>query len=775
MIARVIVEVKTYQVNKPFDYHVPLEFQGFLEVGMRVHVPFNHRSLMGIVVELIDETPSMPLKDIIDVLDIEPIISQEFIDLSFYLSKSLACFITSALDLVMPSAYKTQKKTTYIKKDILPLALDALFHNNRLVLDASHTPYLAELKKALKAGLIDEHVELKNKVNIKTKTTYHFHSNAMVLTKRQKEVLDLIASNSPISRVDAIEKGATLGILQKLLALKAIQETQEEVYQELVHPFSFVDKSVQLNADQEAAVYKVLAAKGHETYLLKGVTGSGKTEVYIALIEAQMKQGKEAILLVPEISLTPLLIKRFKARFDKNVAVIHSKLTPQERLSEWRKMKRKEVSIVIGARSAIFAPFENIGIIILDEEHETTYKQDTHVRYHARDVALFRAKYHNVPLILGSATPSVESYYQALSNNYTLLSLPKRAKEASLPEVTIVDMKEELKNNNRLMFSSKLQAGIQDRLAKKEQTILLLNRRGFSNFIMCRACSHVIRCESCDVSLTYHKDKEALTCHYCDHHEAVPTVCPKCESKHIRYVGVGTQQVEDQLRRLFPTARILRMDADTTKTKGAFESMLEAFLNEEADILLGTQMISKGLDFPKVTLVGVLMADMTLNYPDYRASERTFQLISQVSGRAGRSDLKGEVIVQAYDTIHYALSTASRHDYETFYAIEMKMRKIGRYVPFYELLLLRVGSKERNVAYNHALLVAKTLKQALPNASVLGPTEASMFKLKNTYRYDITVKALKADLRLDVFLSLIEAAQSNNKIELFIDKNPFFL
>ena len=411
-------------------------------------------------------------------------------------------------------------------------------------------------------------------------------------------------------------------------------------------------------------------------------------------IQKVLEEGREGIVLVPEISLTPQMVNRFKGRFGDEVAVLHSGLSIGEKYDEWRKIQRKEVRVAVGARSAIFAPFENLGIIIIDEEHETSYKQEDNPRYHARDVAIERARTHNCSVILGSATPSLETFARAKKGVYQLLTLSKRMNDQSLPTVDIVDMREELREGNRTMFSRVLYDKLQDRLMKKEQTVLFLNKRGHSSFVMCRDCGYVIQCPNCDISLTYHQYQQQMKCHYCGYEAVVPTICPECTSEHIRYFGTGTQKVEEELGKIFPEARVIRMDVDTTSRKGSHEKLLTAFQEGKADILLGTQMIAKGLDFPNITLVGVLSADTMLHLPDFRSSEKTFQLLTQVSGRAGRHELAGEVVIQTYSPEHYSIELAGQQDYDQFYQKEMMIRKIHRYPPFYYLALITVSHEE---------------------------------------------------------------------------------
>ncbi|CAM5395628.1 Primosomal protein N' OS=Lysinibacillus sphaericus OX=1421 GN=priA PE=3 SV=1 [Lysinibacillus sphaericus] len=458
-------------------------------------------------------------------------------------------------------------------------------------------------------------------------------------------------------------------------------------------------------------------------------------------IQKVLNDGKEAIMLVPEISLTPQMTERFRSRFGEMVAVMHSGLSVGEKYDEWRKIQQGKVRVVVGARSAIFAPFTNLGLIILDEEHESTYKQEDSPRYHARDVAIWRSQYYRCPVILGSATPALESYARAKKGVYTLLTLKQRALHQAMPTVYVADMREELQKGNRSMFSELLIEGIRTRLERREQMVLFLNRRGYSSFVLCRDCGTVVQCPNCDISLTYHRTTEKLKCHYCGYEEHVPQICPQCQSEHIRYFGTGTQKVEEEIYKLFPEARVLRMDVDTTKHKGAHEEILQAFGEGQADILLGTQMIAKGLDFPNITLVGVLSADTSLHLPDYRAAERTFQLLTQVSGRAGRHDKAGEVVIQTYTPEHYAIELAKVQDYEPFYEREMFLRRRSGYPPYYFVALIQVSHEDVMMAAEYAGRAADWLRGNLSNqVSIIGPTVASISRLQNRYRYQCLIK-----------------------------------
>jgi len=493
--------------------------------------------------------------------------------------------------------------------------------------------------------------------------------------------------------------------------------------------------------------------------LLHGVTGSGKTEVYIRSVKKITDRGKQAIVLIPEISLTPQTVSRFKDIF--NTVVIHSKITPKQKRERWQQIIDSDVELVIGARSALFAPLKNLGIIVIDEEHDNSYKQDSNPRYNTRDAAIKRAEIENIKVILGSATPDLETFYK-FTNNYTYTSLPKRIDNRPLPPITLADMRQELNNKNFSILSKTLRDKIYDRIKKKEKIILFLNRRGYSSSIFCRECGYIFECNRCSVALTYHSDNTAR-CHYCNHKEQVPEVCPKCHSKYFKYSGIGTQKAETEIQKIFGNAKILRMDSDTTKKRGSHKEILDKFINDDYDILLGTQMIAKGHDFPEVTLVGILLADVSLHIPDFRSAEKTFQLLTQVAGRTGRGSLGGEVIIQTYMPEHYAIQAARTHDYISFYNKELEYRRQLIYPPFSKLILITISSPNQNLAEKRALEISTKFSPE----SILGPVPALISKLRGFYRWQIMLK----DSELD-YEDLV--AISDVKIELNVDPVNFF-
>ena len=491
------------------------------------------------------------------------------------------------------------------------------------------------------------------------------------------------------------------------------------------------------------------------------------------LIDKVLKENKTAIVLVPEISLTPQMVKRFSERFGNNIAALHSALSEGEKYDEWRRINKGEVKIVIGARSALFAPLNNLGLIVIDEEHSDSYKQDdSNPKYDAIDMAIERSKLNDgCKVVLGSATPTLDSYARAKKNVYHLLTLPNRVNKKPLPKVEVVDMNKEIKNSIG-HFSKLLIDKINDKLEKNEQVILLLNRRGYSTFVSCKNCGYTVKCPKCDITLTYHKTSNNLRCHYCGYATNLVKVCPECHEEALSSIGVGTEKIEEELNKIIPSARILRMDFDTTSKKGMHSKMIKAFANHEYDILLGTQIVAKGLDFENVTLVGVINADTSLNIPDFHSSETTFALLSQVSGRAGRSDREGSVILQTYNKDHYAIKYAKEHNYIGFYNEELKIRHTLKYPPFYYIVYIRISSKDNNLAFSESLRIKKSLEKHLSNTIILGPSASNVFKVNNTYRYGIILKYKKEDELINTLNMMIDAYKSNSKIKIDINFNP---
>ncbi|MBY6036148.1 primosomal protein N' [Fictibacillus nanhaiensis] len=786
MIAAVVVDVPSGSVNKTFDYKVPPEWEGWAEPGMRVIVPFGPRKLQGFILELKPTSSIKGMKNITEILDPLPVLTPELIDLGQWLAKQTLSFFITTYQAMLPAAMKAtyEKFFTVLHPEKIPDELFLLFPaNGELSLNEvtkQFPDHLKALRNLAKAGFLDVIYKVKDKAN-KKKVKFISIANRQMAeeiasqnkAEKQKAVVSELISRPPgeypLQEV-LIESGASLSSVQSLCKKGVLFMEEKEIYRD---PFQGKNmkqtKPLELTENQKNAITPILYAienNEHDTVLVHGVTGSGKTEIYLQSIQSVLDKGKEAICLVPEISLTPQMVNRFKGRFGSRVAVLHSGLSIGEKFDEWRKILRKEVSVVIGARSAVFAPFQNLGIIIIDEEHESSYKQEDHPRYHARDVAIWRGKHHSCPIVLGSATPALETYARAKKGLYKLAELDSRVHSNPMPEVTIVDMRNELKSGNRSMFSIELMEKMKAGLERGEQTVLFLNRRGYASFILCRDCGYVAQCPHCDISLTFHKKNATLKCHYCGYQEETPSVCPSCTSEHIRFFGTGTQKVEEELAKVLPEARVIRMDVDTTSKKGSHERLLTAFGNEEGDILLGTQMIAKGLDFPKVTLVGVLAADTMLHLPDFRASEKTFQLLTQVSGRAGRHELEGKVVVQGYDTEHYSIQLASQHDYHRFYEYEMKTRKLHQYPPFYYLGLLTFSHLELMEVVEASEKAARFLINRLaPESLLLGPVTSPIARVKDRYRYQVMIKYKNEPELSDWFEEIINHFQKDKNIK----------
>lgn len=531
--------------------------------------------------------------------------------------------------------------------------------------------------------------------------------------------------------------------------------------------------------DQQKEVYDqiefMLENEEFAEFLLHGITGSGKTEVYLQLIEKALELGKNAMVLVPEISLTPQIIDRFLARFGENIAVLHSKLSNGERYDEWMKIKENRARIVIGARSAIFAPVQNLGILIIDEAHDASYKSDMTPRYHAKDLAKYIAKQNNIPLVLGSATPDIVDYYKAKNQDKILVEMTERANNASLPEIKIVDMRQELASGNRSMFSAELQEAMAENLKNKKQTILFINRRGYSTFVMCRDCGHTMKCKNCNIALTYHSYENKLKCHYCGYEEAVPKICPECKSDKIKYFGSGTQKVESEIAKFFPDATTIRMDIDTVTKKNSHEQILKKFREDKIDILIGTQMVTKGHHFPDVTLVGIIAADGALNVGDYRAEERTFQIITQVAGRAGREKDKGKVFIQTYNPDNYAILCSQKQNYKEFYEGEITLRKCLNYPPFCDIILIRVHSEDINKVKDVSMKIYnELLKQKNDNLLIYKPVSSPIDKIQNIYRWRIVVKGRLNKMAIAIIKKAVEPfyGGKNKGVTIVVDSNP---
>lgn len=726
--AEVIVNSDAYEIDRPFTYKVKEEYNDLIQVGYRVKVPFGikNKAVEGFVIGLRCEGIEniKRIKSIIEICDDEPILTRDDLKLIDFLREEYLCKYIDAIRTIIPvglmSGLKNKKKIVIVFKKEL------------------------EGKLATKENYINiiDFIKKNNGEFTKSELTKEYSFSLYSINK-------------------LIDEGF-LGAEDKV-----VYRYNTRLYEE--------DPSKKLNEEQRNACQKILASN-KRGILLKGVTGSGKTEVYMNLVKEALNSGKSAIVLVPEISLTPQMIERFKGRFGKDVALFHSKLSQGERFDEWFRIKRGEARLVVGARSAIFLPLQDLGLIIIDEEHENSYKSEQNPKYQTKEVAEFLSELKDIKYVLGSATPSVETYYDALTGKLELVEIKHRVSNKPLPDMQIVDMREELRNRNLSLLSRPLQEEIQKNLENGNQTILFLNRRGFSTFVSCRSCGYVFKCPECDISMTYHKNGY-LICHYCGRAQKEQKICPKCNSKYVKYFGAGTERVEQEVHKIFPKARVLRMDVDTTRNKDSHERIYKSFKNGDGDILIGTQMVSKGLDFKNVTLVGVLAADISLNIPDYRSSERTFQIITQVAGRAGRGDKKGKVIVQTYTPHSPVVKYALENNYEDLYKEEIKVRKHMNYPPFSTILLINGLCKDDGKLrdfMNTASIELRKLIEKEKGVELLGPVPCIITKIKEKYRWQIVIKGkISVKLRKNIKDMLYELNKSvYNEIRVSIDINP---
>jgi len=723
MYVSVLTQIGVKAVDQTFFYHVPKLLENNIKIGVRVRIPFGNMILDGFALGISDNSSydNSKIKDIINVIDKEPVLNKEMLLLGKYMSDNLLASLSSCYQVMLPKALKAEVKSN---------------------IKIKYDRYLHRIKSIEEIDRYIDNCKYESQINLLCK----LKEGDILITKMS-------------SSINTIIKYGFASIIY--------EECKRYKYDGISNY-----KRVNLTDKQRLVSDTIISSFGKsDTFLLYGVTGSGKTEVYMDVIEKAINNGKSAIMLVPEIGLTPQIVGKFISRFGNVISVLHSKLSDSERYDEYRKITDGEAKIVIGTRSAIFVPFNNIGVIIIDEEHTSSYKQDNNPRYSAINVAEWRSKYHNCPLVLGSATPSLESFAKAGNHVYKLLSLTERAGGSVLPIVNIVDMKEEVKKGN-FILSDMLKNKISEVLSKGEQAIILLNRRGYSSTISCKECGYVYKCPNCDITYTYHKSSNNLKCHYCGYSMVLPNKCSICGSDNLKDYGLGTEKLEETLNSLYK-AKIVRMDVDTTSKKGQHQKIIDDFEEHKYDILIGTQMIAKGLDFPLVTLVGVVSIDSSLTSPDYRASENTFQLLSQVSGRAGRSENKGEVIVQTFNPDHYAITLAKNHDYIDFYKEEMKVRKMLKYSPYYYMVLVSITSKDYELGFKEANKIGSYIRNNISSDSiVLGPTMANMFKVNNIYHYQIIIKYRKDDSLMKVLKFIIDMQVKNNKIDVSIDFNP---
>jgi primosomal protein N' (replication factor Y) len=745
MIARVSLEIA---LRKEFDYLIPPELAGQIEVGSRVQVPFGtqkfgERKIFGTVTALAEESAQIKLKPILKVIGAQSLVTPKVLKLARWIGEYYCCAPETALKSVLPEAIRKEKDGW--KKQLFVRALN-------------------------------------------------LSGDFPKLPKRQQDVWNIVEERREILLSELLELAETTAATVRKLEDRGLVEITSEISERDPYARETIlpTQNIVLNPAQSVALKKITGAMDQplstfnsqpSTFLLHGVTGSGKTEIYLQALAHALEQGKGAIVLVPEISLTPQTVERFKARFSSGklqtlVAVLHSHLSAGERHDEWHKIRQGRARIVIGARSAIFAPVEPLGLIIVDEEHETSYKQEEAPRYHARDVAIMRGQMENAVVVLGSATPSLESFYNCHRGKFSLLELPERVDHQKMPHVRVVDMRQAAtKEKGTPLFSPQLKEAITQRLERGEQTILFLNRRGYSTSLQCPTCGYVCECPDCSISLTYHRPEQKLACHICGHVEKVPLVCPneKCKNPAIRFSGTGTQRVEETLAKLFPKARIQRMDADTMKRKDDYRKVLGDFRAGKIDILVGTQMIAKGLHFPNVTLVGIIYADLALHQPDFRAGERTFQLLTQVAGRAGRGDVEGEVFVQAFAPFHPAIQYARRHDFNGFYEQEIEFRQQLKYPPVSRVALLTLkGRNEEKVKFSAEHLkreLEKTLKE-FKDLILAGPAPAPLLRAETFYRYQIMLRTRVMSALSRELARIIQSLALPEDVTLAVDIDP---
>ncbi len=702
--ANIIVDISLDKLDKTFQYAIPSQLREQIHPGVQVDIPFGKRTLTGYVVEVTEE-PEFDVDKIRPLIGIHegsvPMESQ-LIEMAAWIRKNYGSTMNQALKTVLP----IKKQTRHVERKTVKLLLNEAQAQQKLALfESRHYKAKARLLRELIAQKEIDYTMVTQKLNV---------SAATIRNLQEQQILQIETTTcyrNPVQHLT--QEGYHL----------TLNENQTQV----------VDR---ITEDMDS---------GHpKTYLLKGVTGSGKTEVYMELIAHVLAAGRQAIVLIPEIALTYQTVMRFYNRFGDRVSIMNSRLSQGERYDQYERAKAGEIDIMIGPRSALFTPFERLGLIIIDEEHENSYKSETSPRYHAREVAIERARINHAAVVLGSATPSIDSYYMAQTGRYQLLEMTQRVKNQALPTCEVVDLRQELRDGNRSILSKRLQELMEERLEKKQQTMLFLNRRGVSGFISCRACGYVVKCPHCDVSLSQHAGGR-MVCHYCGYEERQPKVCPSCGSKYLGGFKAGTQKIEMLVKQRFPKARVLRMDFDTTRTKDSYEKILQAFANQEADILIGTQMIVKGHDFPNVTLVGVLAADMSLHVADYHAAERTFQLLTQAVGRAGRGQLPGQAVIQTYDPEHFAIQTAKAQDYEAFYQHEIAYRKMMHYPPIWNMLLVHCMGKNEKIAQQTAQLMADKLQSAIKRSGkpvlLVGPADATIAKVNDIYRKVLYMKA----------------------------------
>jgi primosomal protein N' (replication factor Y) len=789
-IAEVVIANDSRAVDRIFHYLMPEDME--VSIGVRVLVPFGagNKTTSGVIVGFVDKSDFPSLKQIINKVDDRPLFNRALIDLAKWMQQKYLCTYYRALKTIMPTgaAVKTTEWITIIKdnEEVKAASQKAVLQRIREAGGTADFGYVSDMPNAraavnaLKAkGIIslDESTAQKVKSKLIRMVTPCADVDVSLLRKsapRQAKMLEILQQTGTISVADLVAfSGGSYSAANSLYEKGFVTFEDRVVYRNVYNEKDY-QKTLPLEPTPEqkhvlSHLISALESGDTKPVMLRGVTGSGKTEVFLQIIDYIISKGKQAIVLVPEISLTPQMTERFVGRFGSLVSVLHSGLSLGERYDEWIKIRSGSVKVAVGARSAIFAPFENLGIIIIDEEHEGTYKSESVPCYHAREVAMRRGENEGAMVLLSSATPSVESYYKAKTGTYKLFEMTNRYNYSQMPSVDIIDMRSELEGGNKSVFGKKLLHEIEKNIKNNEQTILFHNRRGFNSFVICRSCGEVLMCDNCSISLTYHRYTERLKCHYCGFERENVTACPACGSPYIRFMGTGTEKIEEEIKMLFGEKSFIRMDGDTTAGKNSHEIILKRFERERIPILLGTQMVTKGLDFPNVTLVGVMMADLSLNLDDFRAAERTFAQLTQVCGRAGRGDLSGRAIIQTYQPQHYALRFAKSHDYTLFYEHEIALRKQLFFPPFCDLVMILMQGEKEGEIISELSRIAEELKGKCEG--LLGPVYAPYRKIKNKYRWRIILKCRSANKILP-YLHKIIREHSKSKNQLIIDINP---
>ncbi|WP_250673317.1 primosomal protein N' [Paraclostridium ghonii] len=811
--AKVIVRNNSIHTDNLFTYEIPEFLIENINIGHRVLVPFGiyNKPVEAFVFDVSDHLDEhIKTKKIVDILDEDPIFSRDDISLIGWMRNKYLCTYIDCINLLYPKGYKLNnyKVITLINEE-----LNDLSENEKKIINAlkenKGSMKLGKIKKISnlnniiykmnKKNIIDVKWEYKNHKNEKkdyiisisdyiSDIEHYITINKVKLGSKQKEIIEFLKEKKYITlrELNTIFPSSKQSVV-KLNEKELISIKEIDLYRKPKEIYSVENKKIELNEEQMDVVNIIkneMFEENKKPYMIHGVTGSGKTEVYMEIIEYSLSQGLDSIVLVPEISLTPQTISRFKNKFGEVVGVFHSQLSQGEKHDVYKQIKDGKIRILIGARSALFAPFTSLGVIIIDEFHEGAYKSEKNPKFSAIDVAKYISNKRCASLVLGSATPSIEEYFNALNGGYKLLEINKRANNKPMPKIEVVDMKEELMVGNKSIFSNKLKIEIESAINSKNQVMLFLNRRGYSNFVSCRKCGYVFACENCDISLTYHKKSNTGKCHYCGYEKEISKECPECKSKYVKPFGIGTQKIEEEIKSIFPNMKILRLDKDTTSKKGEFENILNDFKNKKADVLIGTQMLSKGLDFEDVTLVGILSADMILKFPDFRSCETTFQLITQVSGRAGRSHKEGKVILQTYDTDHYAIKHAINYDFKGFYEDEIKIRKLFEYTPFNNMISVVLSGKDNLKVEENARKMYDSLQYLLRERGInnldfiLGPNPCSINKINQNFRWQILFK--DDDIEINLLKGIIKYiciakrdVVFDKDINISIDINPY--